>query len=137
MRSRCPPRQNGRDHRSGHHRTARERAFRKRCIAERHFDFVERHAGFFGGELREDRVGAGADVLRAAGDAGGAIVAKLDVGLRREIAPRSTRTRPFPNRASTRRASSSRLRELRFDQPNFFRAKLEALEIMPRRKRNA
>src|SRR5260370_212708 len=71
----------GRDHRSGRHRTALKRACRKRRIAERYFNLVERHTGLLRGELREDRVSAGADVLGGAGDAGGAIVAELDVGL--------------------------------------------------------
>ena len=37
----------------------------------------------------------------------------------REIARQSTQRRPCPNQASIRRASSSRLPALRFDQPNF------------------
>src|SRR6266699_1354091 len=58
----------GWDHRRGGHRTAGERAFGKGSIAENGFDLVERDAGPLRGQLREDRVSAGADVLRAAGD---------------------------------------------------------------------
>ena len=88
-------------------------------------------------ELREDRVRAGADVLRAAGDARRAIVAQLDVRLGGKSRGDPRSTRPFPSRASSRRASSSRLRGFRFDQPNFSAPSFEALEIMARRERNA
>ena len=109
-RSRCQPPRNGRDHRTGRHRAAGERACRKRCIAKRHFDFVERDAGLLGCELREDRIGAGADVLRGAGDAGRCHRRGAGCWPRRQIARRSRHTRPFPSRASGHRASSSRLR---------------------------
>src|SRR5258708_1939301 len=61
----------------GCHRAARERAGRKRSIAECDLDLGERHAGLLRGELREDRVRAGADVLRGTCDAGCAVIAEL------------------------------------------------------------
>src|SRR5215475_13930706 len=73
--------ENGRYDRAGRQRAAGERAIRKRRVAEGHFDFVERHTGLLRGELCEDRVCAGADVLRGACDTGRTIVAQLDACL--------------------------------------------------------
>src|ERR1700721_1819281 len=70
--------------RRGRHRAARERALRQRRITERDVDLVERHAGPLRGELREDGVGAGADVLRGTCYAGCAVIAQLYGCVRRE-----------------------------------------------------
>src|SRR5262249_25414928 len=72
---------NGRDHRSSRERTAGRGTFGKQCVAERHFDFVQRDTGFFGCELCQDCVGAGADVLSAAGHAHCSVIAQLDTCL--------------------------------------------------------
>src|SRR5262245_54775265 len=45
---------------------------------------MERNAGSVGCDLGKIRIGAGADVLRGAGNAGRAVVAQLDSRLRRE-----------------------------------------------------
>ena len=70
--------EDGGNDRFGDHRAAGKRAGGERVSPSTTSTFVERDAKLLGGELGEDRVGAGADVLRGAGDAGGAIVAQLD-----------------------------------------------------------
>src|SRR5262245_37694381 len=79
------------DRRSGQ-RTARGGTFRKRRVAERHFDFVEGHAGPVRRKLREVRVRAGADVLRSAGDPDSTVSAQFHSGCGREPCgdPRAT-----------------------------------------------
>src|SRR5206468_1339508 len=57
-----------------------DRPRRKGGIPQRHFDFVERNTSLLRGDLREIRVSAGADILRAAGNADGAIVPEVDSG---------------------------------------------------------
>ena len=61
-------------------------------------------------KLRQDRVRAGADVLRAAGDARQCHHRAAGRSPRREIARRPTQPRPFPIRALTHRVSSNRPR---------------------------
>src|SRR5260370_52548 len=62
---------------SGCHVTHWERTRGERGIAECNLALVERNAGSLGGELREDRMHASADVLRSTCDAGCAVVAQL------------------------------------------------------------
>ncbi len=47
-------------------------------VAEHGLDLVERQAELVCSKLREDRIGASADVLRGAGHASRAVVAQLD-----------------------------------------------------------
>ena len=91
---------------------------------------------FSDGELREDRVRAGADVLRAAGDAGRAVVAELDAGLggKRAGDPGAAGHAPAERQAvALHRADLGRA----LRPAELFRAELEALEQMPRGERNA
>src|SRR5207248_813609 len=104
--------------------------------AEHHFDLVERDAGLVRGELREDRVCACADVLRAAGDAGGAVVAELDAGLGGESRgdPRTARHAPAQRQAvALHRADGGRPP----GPADFLRAALKTLDQMPGREWDA
>ena len=77
-------REDSRDHRFGRQRAARQRAFRQHRVAERYLDLFERHAGLLRGELRENGVHAGADVLRSTRNAGRAVIAELHARCGRE-----------------------------------------------------
>ena len=117
------------DDRPGHHRATRDRARRKRGIAERHVDLLERHAGLLRGELREDGVRSGADILRAARDARRAVIAKLDAGLGWEAGgqPRAPRHPPAQCQAvALHRADPGRA----LGPAELLGAELEALEVM-------
>ena len=70
----------GGQHGAGGHRAARRGSVGQRGVAEEHVDAIERHAGLCMHDLREDRVGAGADVLRGAAHAHAAILAELHAG---------------------------------------------------------
>src|SRR5207237_3878864 len=102
----------------------------------RDFELVERHAGFMRGKLGEDGVGAGADVLRTAGDADGAIVAELHIGLgaNARCDPRTPGRSPAERQSIPLHVGNL---GIAFRPTKFFGAKLKALEEMTRRKWNA
>ena len=81
---------------SGHHRSAGKRAGRQSRISERDFDLVDGQAQPLADKQREDGIGAGADILRGRGHAGGTVIAELDTGGKREAFrdPRASRHSP-------------------------------------------
>ena len=121
----------GRNDRSRGHEPPETGPERKLGIAEHDFDFLQRHACLVRGELCENRVRAGADILCAAGDARAAVVAQLHIGRGGKSRAAIHAAPAIPSRALGRRVSSNRL-GIALRPAEFLRAQLEALEVMPR-----